>query len=370
MTRLYARSSAEAHLYMDQQPCGCGASEFERHAAVIVDGDALCSRYAGPCRQCGRLREFVFVLPEALPPVTAQLAYGGSEPSRLLDPGEWLAVADADPPSARAAIEEVLKFLPEAADRVPDDAFHSARGRAVRDAGAERFRRDRLETALAELRDRDGDGDAPPSVGTPRRRGTSRSAAEIVAAAETAEPHPGAGSRVVPGAGARDAAADARDVPALIDELAAAVVHQEGFAGPELPRQAGDLAGQIRTLIRMYQIQAREELTRRESTAEIEQLIDSLARTATPIGAAIAAHRADIVDAFRRVGLAELGRGVQVLMQWMRDPAAGRAPVEQLLAELRATLGTDELAEADASQRRVEQAVRGALGMFGQARPR
>lgn len=353
MTRHHARSSAEAHLYMDQRPCACGSCEFERHAAVISDGDALCSRYAGPCLQCGTLREFVFELPEALRPVTAALEYGGSEPSRLLDPGEWLAIADAhaqrspgaprDRAIARAAIAEVLKFVPAGAERVPVDAFHSARGRAVRDAEPERFHRDRLEAMLA----------------------ADREPAPDAASAPAADDGP---------ADAPDDADDAddaqRSVTALIDELARAVVRGEGFAGDDLRRHAGDLAGQLHTLIRIYQVQAREELTRRASTVEIEQLLDTLARTPTPVGAAIAAHRAAILDAFRQVGIAEIGRGVELLARWIRDPTAEhRASVEQLLADLKATLGAGELAEAEASQRRIDHAVRASLGLFGQPRP-
>jgi hypothetical protein len=59
-------------------------------------------------------------------------------------------------------------------------------------------------------------------------------------------------------------------------------------------------------------------------------------------------------------------------MQWMRDPTAEhRAPVEQLLAELQATMGASpgETAEAEASLRRIDRNVRASLGVFGQARP-
>ena len=95
MTTLHARTNAEAHLYMDQQPCPCGAREFERRSAVLTEGDALCCRYAGPCQGCGRRREFVFELAETIRPVAERIEYGGSDPSRLLDPGEWMDIADA-----------------------------------------------------------------------------------------------------------------------------------------------------------------------------------------------------------------------------------------------------------------------------------
>ncbi len=158
-------------------------------------------------------------------------------------------------------------------------------------------------------------------------------------------------------------------LPDLIDALARAVAHQEGFEGNDLRRHASDLAGQLRTLVRIHQIKAQEELQRRKSTAEIEQLLDAIAGSGTPIGAAIAAHRADIIDAFRQVDLGQIGRGVQVLLQWLRDPTDDhRAPVEQLLADLQATLGTTPGSsaerEAEASRRRIDQAVRASLDIF------
>jgi hypothetical protein len=167
-----ARTSAEAHLYMDLTPCGCGDHRFERQSAVVMRGDVMCSQYTGPCATCGTIRTFVFRLPEEiLAPAPGRIRFGGAEPSQLLDPGEWLAVADdfakrnpVDVPPARrararedlatavAALEEVLKFA-GGADRVPDAAFVSERGRAVRDAEPGRFRVIRLEAVLGAYRE-------------------------------------------------------------------------------------------------------------------------------------------------------------------------------------------------------------------------
>src|SRR5215207_10838031 len=137
-----ARTNAEAHLYMELHPCACAEVRFERQNAVVtVDGD-LASRYAGPCARCGQPREFLFRLPERiLLPEPGHVTFGDGRPSELIDPGEWLAVADAyastgpadtsqlDPATARrlsadlatavAALDEVLKFVPDGADAVP-----------------------------------------------------------------------------------------------------------------------------------------------------------------------------------------------------------------------------------------------------------
>lgn len=152
------RTSAEAHIYMDQHPCTCGDIEFERKSAVMDDGGVLMSRYFGKCRTCSTMRELRFELPPTVRPAGNQVEFGGSDPSRLLDAGEWMAISEyyakLDPGTAddldiaRAALEEVIKFLPDGADCVPDSALRTVRGRAVRDREPGRFRRDRLAAVL------------------------------------------------------------------------------------------------------------------------------------------------------------------------------------------------------------------------------
>lgn len=178
-----ARTAEEAHLYMDLHPCGCGEVQFPRGSSVIetADGD-LASHYTGTCPQDGVRREFTFRLPQqiTMPPRDGSVRFGGPEPSELIDPGEWLSIADAyartvpaDPSAgarssadtsagssagagfsagarstlnrAVAAIDEVLKFIPAGEDRVPERAFVTDRGRAVHAKEPGRFRRPRLE---------------------------------------------------------------------------------------------------------------------------------------------------------------------------------------------------------------------------------
>ncbi len=158
---LYARTNAEAHLYMDLRPCACGARVFERGSAVITQNGVLCSRYSGACSGCCKPREFVFELPPTIRPLSASVEFGSSDPSRLLDPGEWMAVSEEhakrqpgttrDVEIAAAAIDEILKFVPAGADRVPEDVF-TERGRPVRDREPGRFRRVRLEAVLGAYR--------------------------------------------------------------------------------------------------------------------------------------------------------------------------------------------------------------------------
>lgn len=166
-----ARTNAEAHIYMTQRPCACGATAFAgtgpSSAVVELDGD-LASRYDGTCASCGAARRFEFRIPEKiLPPPPRGVRFGGDEPSQLLDPGEWLIIADEhakrvpahgggalggriDPHEraiavAIAAIDEIFKFYPKGADAPPEAAFTTERGRAVFAAEPGRFRRARLQ---------------------------------------------------------------------------------------------------------------------------------------------------------------------------------------------------------------------------------
>ncbi|MFD1325507.1 hypothetical protein [Micromonospora sonneratiae] len=165
-----ARTNEEAHLYLELHPCPCGEADFGATSSVtMVDGNWIV-RYSGRCVECDRPRSFEFRQPEELAVPDEGEWAPGQQPSELLDAGEWLWVADTygsvpvgaeglsdaqreqvrvDLVAARAAIDEVRKFLPDTAAEVPDDAFWSYRGREVRAAEPGRFGRLRLDAARA-----------------------------------------------------------------------------------------------------------------------------------------------------------------------------------------------------------------------------
>jgi hypothetical protein len=154
-----ARTRDEAQLYLELHPCpDCGSIDAPWEQALIeVDGE-LTSSYAAICPGCDAHREYLFGLPARETPVRGWPTFGGPEPSEVLDAGQWLDVADtaasevpADPAEAgkvlavaRAAVDEVIKFVPAGADAVPQDGFWTREGRAVRDAEPGRFRLERL----------------------------------------------------------------------------------------------------------------------------------------------------------------------------------------------------------------------------------
>jgi hypothetical protein len=144
---MLARTIAEARLYMDLQPCeACGYLGFTGSMATA----RAVARFSGQCPRCKTVREFMFRLPDR-----PYEGFGGTDPSELLDPGEWLVVADlaarhspvpdaADYALAAAAIDEVLKFIPAGASAVPPEALHTTAGRAAYELEPGRFQRSRL----------------------------------------------------------------------------------------------------------------------------------------------------------------------------------------------------------------------------------
>lgn len=179
MSYPYARTFDEAYLYMELRPCVCGESEFDKTTASVIEDGVSVERYSGHCPNCGRARQFTFRMPEEPPRISFDMVYGwGDEPSRLLDPGEWLGVADVFAANARAeldgadsadeqrltrifyqlsaaaaATEEAAKFLPPGAERVPEEAFRSQPGRQRYELSPQRFQRTNLEAQLKERRD-------------------------------------------------------------------------------------------------------------------------------------------------------------------------------------------------------------------------
>ena len=362
MTRLYARTNAEAHLYMDLHPCACGDIEFDRQSAVITDGDALCSRYSGPCRSCGAVRTFVFELPETIRPIRGDgVDFGGDDPSRLLDPGEWLAVADyyakLDPGTyddldiARAAMEEVLKFAPAGAERVPDDAFRTERGRAVRDAEPGRFRRVRLEAVLGAYRDLLAKMQPKPAPG----------------AAGTQAPPGAAGTTTTPPPPpAPEKPLEEYPLQVLVEALAKVVAKQQGLEGAALRQQVADIKGQVQSLVQLLQIKAVEEQQREQTSDEVERLLDGIAQTGTAAGRAVAANRDTIAQAFRGVDLARIADGLQVLVGWMRNPTDDQiGPVQDLITNLQATMGSlagvDPARQDEQRREQIHQEARAAV---------
>jgi hypothetical protein len=170
-TMLISRSSAECHLYIELHACECGEARAPWKHQLESRVDALVTVYDGVCERCTRPWMFEFALD---PEVAPMGKFGGARPSLIVDAGQFLAAADAAaravPAQANgiddlsrqraralmlravAAIEEVLKLIPQGADRVTADSLFSALGKQMYLAEPGRFRKSRLEAVLGVYR--------------------------------------------------------------------------------------------------------------------------------------------------------------------------------------------------------------------------
>ena len=160
------RSHEEAHIYMDLHGCSCGGSDARRDSALRLRDEVWLVGYRCVCEWCGAERMFEFRQPETLRQPGDQEWAVGSDPSELLDAGEWLMAADvyagapAQPDGlspqeveearaelglAVAALGEVLKFVPAGAGEVPASALWSGQGIALHESTPWRFTRESLE---------------------------------------------------------------------------------------------------------------------------------------------------------------------------------------------------------------------------------
>jgi len=160
---------------MDLHPCTCGCSRFDRTSSVADTAAGLCSHYRGTCAECGTPREFTFLLPESPYEIATDAdLFGGEGTSELLDPGEWMFVADryasvvphavpTDPEArgeartlmatAYAALTEAIAFVDPREQRVPAAAFRTDLGREWYAAEPERFSLIRLESVQSAYRE-------------------------------------------------------------------------------------------------------------------------------------------------------------------------------------------------------------------------
>ncbi len=175
-----ARTLAEAYAYLELTlPPGEGWIDFDRFTAVERDGDGYLLRFAGPYE--GRFHTVeVPVAGRSAPdePDAVELSYGPGR-SELVDPGQWYLIESgyagmartglaelggATPDdetyraihrawdSARAAVREIEKFVPDGADSVPPGACWTEQGRWLCEHRAGAFRLARLSGAAESYR--------------------------------------------------------------------------------------------------------------------------------------------------------------------------------------------------------------------------
>jgi hypothetical protein len=164
-----ARSPLECRLFIELHPCRCGGAIGDITHRLVTRDDILCACYAGRCTHCGEQLEYVFVLDAE---IVAPTAIGGTNPSTIIDAGQYMATSEraarqvrvggsTDPKGsakaflvrAIACLDEVVKWMPIGTDQVPVSAFFTIEGLRLYMEDPGRFRRVPLLAVLAAYRE-------------------------------------------------------------------------------------------------------------------------------------------------------------------------------------------------------------------------
>lgn len=161
----------EAQLFVELRACACGGGQAVADHELQQRGGEMVARFRSTCSSCDGQQDYEVVVPskQVLPQ-----AFGGPEPSTLVDPGEFLWASDqaaARVPVdvsrldqgersaaagalryAIATLDEVIKFIAVGAHRVPAEAFTTELGRAMYQADPERFTVTGLREQIASYR--------------------------------------------------------------------------------------------------------------------------------------------------------------------------------------------------------------------------
>jgi len=171
---LIAKSLAEAFFYLLVTPCRiCSAGPLRADMARGVEQNQGHWQITIPslCKECGEEAEHVFRLdekPESLSPADSPTINATSDPSRLIDVGQWIvlfrmiteaASGEKDKQQARQlgieaamCLEEALKFYKDEESDLPtDDAFFVESSRDHYRKNPEHFSRQRLLALRAKL---------------------------------------------------------------------------------------------------------------------------------------------------------------------------------------------------------------------------
>jgi hypothetical protein len=176
MAVLAARSHNEAVVYVLMRDCrACGSRNRDVTDEFEARDGAVVTEYTAFCRDCTSIDRYAFRLPETDPRTSVTgVAFGGDEPSMIVDAGEWLIFADrtatsgpvepagltpeerADAAlalqSAAAAAGEVVKFIRPGEERVSVSALWTDRGRAEYARDPWRMSRERMAAVEAAYR--------------------------------------------------------------------------------------------------------------------------------------------------------------------------------------------------------------------------
>jgi uncharacterized protein YheU (UPF0270 family) len=152
----------------------------------------------------------------------------------------------------------------------------------------------------------------------------------------------------------------------LMEALAKVTGTMHGLEGREMHRHVENVKEQLHSLVQSTRVKQQDAEARAAAAQQVEKLIDTVAKTGTVAGKALAKQRGSVSQAFRGVDLSKMSDGLRVFAEWLRNPTdAGQVQVEQLIAQLQTTMGPaaawDEEREAAERRKQIDQQVQSSL---------
>jgi hypothetical protein len=126
----------------------------------------------------------------------------------------------------------------------------------------------------------------------------------------------------------------------LMEALATVSAKLQGKQGKELDAHVRKVKDSVKQLVQTVKLQEQDILLRQQAAAQVEELLDAVAKISNPAGQAVAGAREPIAQTFRGVDLAKMADGMRVFAEWLAHPNnANKAQAEQLVAQLQHVMG-------------------------------
>jgi hypothetical protein len=127
----------------------------------------------------------------------------------------------------------------------------------------------------------------------------------------------------------------------LMEALAKVTAKLQGAEGDGVRQQAGEVRQQVTALIdKLEQRGEPDEATRKAAAAELERLVEAVAKTGTAAGKALEQQREPLKQAFSGVPMSSVAEGLHRFADWLANPTPDKeAEVKRVVEQLQQTLG-------------------------------
>ena len=135
-------------------------------------------------------------------------------------------------------------------------------------------------------------------------------------------------------------ALEGQSLETMIEVLATATAQMQGLKGSQLKDTVRELVREVQNVARDVENKAAADESRKAATAEVERLVDVIARSSQQAAKALDPHRKAIAAMFRSVDFEKMSLGLKLINDYLNDPdTVTEQQIKKLLGEMQATMG-------------------------------